>query len=81
MTCIEAAPGSVEEFLDCALPFAADAYPLELVDLPVCYLLCERIDSDPMWLDGFWSQAGHEETALQWLSDAWLYDRGEEDER
>ncbi|MEU8718236.1 zeta toxin family protein [Streptomyces sp. NPDC048663] len=32
---IEAAPGSVEEFLDSALPFAADGYPVELVVLAV----------------------------------------------
>ncbi|MFP1629880.1 zeta toxin family protein [Streptomyces sp. 5K101] len=32
---IEAAPGSVEEFLDSALPFAAAAYPVELVVLAV----------------------------------------------
>ncbi|MFH8470394.1 zeta toxin family protein [Streptomyces sp. NPDC017991] len=32
---IEAAPGSVQEFLDSALPFAADGYPVELVVLAV----------------------------------------------
>ncbi|MFI7178989.1 zeta toxin family protein [Streptomyces spororaveus] len=32
---IEAAPGSVEEFLASALPFAADSYPIELVILAV----------------------------------------------
>ncbi|GGV53452.1 zeta toxin family protein [Streptomyces spectabilis] len=32
---IEAAPGSVEEFLASALPFAADGYPVELVVLAV----------------------------------------------
>lgn len=32
---IEAAPGSVEEFLDSALPFATDGYPVELVVLAV----------------------------------------------
>ncbi|MET7353098.1 zeta toxin family protein [Streptomyces mirabilis] len=32
---MEAAPGSVEEFLDSALPFAADGYPVELVVLAV----------------------------------------------
>lgn len=32
---LEAAPGSVEEFLDSALPFAADGYPVELVVLAV----------------------------------------------
>ncbi|WP_408647595.1 zeta toxin family protein [Streptomyces geranii] len=32
---IEAAPGSMEEFLDSALPFATDGYPVELVVLAV----------------------------------------------
>ncbi|MGW7821850.1 zeta toxin family protein [Streptomyces puniciscabiei] len=32
---IEAAPGSVKEFLDSALPFATDSYPVELVVLAV----------------------------------------------
>ncbi|MGW7134025.1 zeta toxin family protein [Streptomyces bobili] len=32
---IEAAPGSVEEFFNSALPFAADGYPVELVVLAV----------------------------------------------
>ncbi|MER6123015.1 zeta toxin family protein [Streptomyces sp. NPDC001795] len=32
---LEAAPGSVEEFLDSALPFATDGYPVELVVLAV----------------------------------------------
>ncbi|MGW2051989.1 zeta toxin family protein [Streptomyces sp. NPDC001858] len=32
---IEAAPGSVQEFLDTAVPFAADGYPVELVVLAV----------------------------------------------
>ncbi|WP_331732707.1 hypothetical protein [Streptomyces sp. NBC_00989] len=54
---------------------------LVLIDLPVCFLLCERIDSDPMWLGGVWGQEGHEETALERLSDAWLYDTRERDER
>ncbi|MFH8371850.1 zeta toxin family protein [Streptomyces sp. NPDC018031] len=34
-TLIEGAPGSVEEFLASALPFAADGYPVELVVLAV----------------------------------------------
>ncbi|MFJ8563258.1 hypothetical protein [Streptomyces sp. NPDC093514] len=32
---IEAAPGSVEEFLASALPFAAGGYPVEMVVLAV----------------------------------------------
>lgn len=47
-----------------------------LIDLPGCFVLCERIDEAPLWLDGVWSQEGQEETALKRLRDSWLYDTG-----
>lgn len=54
---------------------------LVLIDLPGCFVLCERIDNSPLWLAGLWSQEGEEETALEGLRDNWLYDTGEEDGR
>ncbi|MCC9737597.1 hypothetical protein [Streptomyces sp. MNU89] len=51
---------------------------LVLVDLPGCFVLCERIDNSPLWLEGVWTQKGQEETALERLQDSWLYDTGEE---
>ncbi|MEU0360054.1 hypothetical protein [Streptomyces cyaneofuscatus] len=47
---------------------------LVLIDLPGCFVLCERIDNSPLWLEGMWSQEGQEETALERFQDSWLYD-------
>ncbi|PJN24764.1 hypothetical protein CG717_32200 [Streptomyces sp. CB02613] len=47
---------------------------LALIDLPGCFVLCERIDNSPLWLEGMWSQEGQEETALERFQDSWLYD-------
>ncbi|MFD3381291.1 MULTISPECIES: hypothetical protein [unclassified Streptomyces] len=55
-------------------PSGTFAQELVLINLPACFALCERIDSAPMWLDGMWDQEGHEETTLERLHDAWLYD-------
>ncbi|UXY33163.1 hypothetical protein [Streptomyces sp. HUAS TT20] len=52
-----------------------------LMDLPACFVLCERIDSTPLWLEGIWTQEGQEETALERLQNAWLYDTAEKDGR
>ncbi|MGW2683621.1 hypothetical protein ACWC6I_10765 [Streptomyces sp. NPDC001414] len=54
---------------------------LVLIDLPGCFVLCERIDNSPLWLAGLWSQEGEEETTLERLRDSWLYDTGEGDGR
>lgn len=45
-----------------------------LVDLPACYVLCERIEAVPLQLEGVWAERGREDTALEWLHDAWRYD-------
>ncbi|MED7828352.1 hypothetical protein [Streptomyces chiangmaiensis] len=50
-----------------------------LIDLPGCFVLCERIDEDPLWLEGVWSQKGWEETALERFQDSWLYDTSDKD--
>ncbi|BBG20747.1 hypothetical protein RVR_P22 (plasmid) [Actinacidiphila reveromycinica] len=50
-----------------------------LVDFPACYVLCERIEADPLWLNWAWAQEDQEETALERLHDAWLYDTGDTD--
>ncbi|MGW6606134.1 hypothetical protein ACWGCF_45300, partial [Streptomyces sp. NPDC055039] len=52
-----------------------------LIDLPACFVLCERIDSTPLWLEGIWTREGQEETALERLQNAWLYDTAEKDGR
>ncbi|WP_019074449.1 hypothetical protein [Streptomyces hokutonensis] len=49
---------------------------LVLVDLPGCFVLCERIDSSPLWLEGVWVREGQEENVLERLKNAWLYDTG-----
>ncbi|BCL33450.1 hypothetical protein ACFFS2_40980 [Streptomyces aurantiacus] len=52
-----------------------------LIDLPACFVLCERIDHTPLWLEGIWAREGQEETALERLQSAWLYDTAEKDGR
>ncbi|MFF3876046.1 hypothetical protein [Streptomyces sp. NPDC001978] len=54
---------------------------LVLIDLPGCFVLCERIDEAPLWLEGVWAEQGQEETALERLHDSWLYETGEKDGR
>lgn len=43
-----------------------------LVELPAVLVLCERLDSDPFWLTALWGRE-QEGTALERLSDVWLY--------
>ncbi|MGW3134084.1 hypothetical protein [Streptomyces sp. NPDC001123] len=54
---------------------------LVLIDLPACFVLCERIEKTPLWLEGVWSKQDQEETALERLHNSWLYDTSEEDGR
>ncbi|MEU3038082.1 hypothetical protein [Streptomyces griseoaurantiacus] len=54
---------------------------LVLIDLPGSFVLCERIETAPLWLEGIWTKHGQEENALERLENAWLYDTGEEDGR
>ncbi|GAA2611145.1 MULTISPECIES: hypothetical protein [Streptomyces] len=54
---------------------------LVLIDLPGSFVLCERIETTPLWLEGIWTKHGQEETALERLHSSWLYDTGEEDGR
>ncbi|WP_385879322.1 hypothetical protein [Streptomyces vulcanius] len=52
---------------------------LALIDLPGSFVLCERIETTPLWLEGIWAKHGQEETALERLHNSWLYDTSEED--
>ncbi|MET9967091.1 hypothetical protein ABZZ80_14520 [Streptomyces sp. NPDC006356] len=54
---------------------------LVLIDLPGCFVLCERIETTPLWLEGLWAKHGQEETALERLQNSWLNDTGEKDGR
>ncbi|MEU5397642.1 hypothetical protein [Streptomyces tibetensis] len=54
---------------------------LVLIDLPGFLVLCERIETSPLWLEGIWAKHGQEETALERLQNSWLYDTGERDGR
>jgi hypothetical protein len=54
---------------------------LVLIDLPGSFVLCERIETTPLWLEGIWTKHGQEKTALERLHNSWLYDTGEEDGR
>ncbi|GGQ33854.1 hypothetical protein GCM10010249_60310 [Streptomyces roseolilacinus] len=54
---------------------------LVLIDLPGCFVLCERIETTPLWLEELWAKHGQEETALERLQNSWLYDTGEKDGR
>ncbi len=38
---------------------------LVLIDLPGFLVLCERIETSPLWLEGIWAKHGQEETALE----------------
>ncbi|MFF5481067.1 hypothetical protein ACFY5C_27610 [Streptomyces sp. NPDC012935] len=62
-------------------PGSMFAGELVLIDLPACFVLCERIDNTPTWLEGIWTREGQEETALERLHNSWLYDTSEEDGR
>ncbi|MEH0557652.1 hypothetical protein QA862_44005, partial [Streptomyces sp. B21-101] len=52
---------------------------LVLIDLPGCFVLCERIENSPLWLDGVGAREGQEENPLERLKNAWLYDTGEQE--
>ncbi|MGW7603170.1 hypothetical protein [Streptomyces antimycoticus] len=52
-----------------------------LVELPESFVLCERIDNAPLWLQGVWEEEGHEETPLERLKKSWLYGTGDKDGR
>ncbi|WP_460074174.1 hypothetical protein [Streptomyces sp. YKOK-I1] len=62
-------------------PDGVFAGELVLIDLPACFMLCERIEKTPLWLEGVWSKQGQEENALERLHHSWLYDTSEEDGR
>ncbi|MGJ5881026.1 hypothetical protein, partial [Streptomyces griseiscabiei] len=62
-------------------PGSTFAGELVLIDLPACFVLCERIDNTPVSLGGIWTREGQEEITLERLHNAWLYDTGEEDGR
>ncbi|WP_240634791.1 MULTISPECIES: hypothetical protein [Streptomyces] len=62
-------------------PGSTFAGELVLIDLPACFVLCERIESTPTWLEGIWTREGQEENALERLHNSWLYDTSEEDGR
>ncbi|MFD4879564.1 hypothetical protein ACFWOB_40255 [Streptomyces sp. NPDC058420] len=38
---------------------------LVLIDLPGSFVLCERIETTPLWLEGIWTKHGQEKTALE----------------
>ncbi|MEU4091521.1 hypothetical protein [Streptomyces sp. NPDC026673] len=50
-----------------------------LLELPEAFVLCERIDSDPLWLAELWSSAVGEDTPLERLEEAWLYGTGDKE--
>ncbi|MEV7130972.1 hypothetical protein [Streptomyces sp. NPDC093260] len=52
-----------------------------LVEQPESFVLCERIDNDPMWLKGVWGREFESETLLERLEQAWLYGTSESDGR
>lgn len=60
-------------------PDGVFAGELVLINLPGCFVLCERIDNSPLWLEGMWSQEGQEETALERFHDSRLYDTSDKD--
>jgi hypothetical protein len=45
----------------------------QLVELPEVFVLCERIEHAPLWLEGVWENEGQEETPLERLKEIWLY--------
>ncbi|MEI5710195.1 hypothetical protein WB401_44805 [Streptomyces brasiliscabiei] len=44
-----------------------------LVELPGSFVLCERLKTAPMWLEGIWARECDSETPLERLREAWLY--------
>ncbi|MFF4393626.1 hypothetical protein ACFY0G_44010 [Streptomyces sp. NPDC001552] len=52
-----------------------------LVELPVSFVLCERIDRARMWLKGVWGRECESDTPLERLEEAWLYGTSESDGR
>ncbi|MEU3202139.1 hypothetical protein [Streptomyces sp. NPDC006996] len=51
---------------------------LVLIALPGFLVLCERIETSPLWLEGIWAKHGQEETALERLQNSWLYHTSED---
>lgn len=52
-----------------------------LVELPASFMLCERLDNAPHWLQGVWAEEGQEETPLKRLQEIWLHGTGKESGR
>ncbi|NUQ96858.1 MAG: hypothetical protein HOY79_09925 [Streptomyces sp.] len=52
-----------------------------LVELPESFVLCERIDHAPMWLQGVWGRECESDTPLERLQEAWLHGTSESDGR
>ncbi|MGW0836587.1 hypothetical protein [Streptomyces prunicolor] len=52
---------------------------LVLINLPGCFVLCERIETSPLWLEGVWRQDHPDESPLERLQDSWLYDTSDKD--
>ena len=44
-----------------------------LVEWPESIVLCERIETDPLWLASEWADADYSELQLERLREAWLY--------
>lgn len=52
-----------------------------LVELPESFVLCERIEHNPLWLSQLWAKEVGEDTPLERLQEAWLYGTSEKDGR
>lgn len=52
-----------------------------LVELPEVFVLCERIDSAPLWLEGVWAEEDQEENSLERLPKIQLHGTGKKDRR
>ena len=66
-----------EFFLRRYRPGGMFAGKLALIDLPGFLVLCERIETSPLRLEGIWVKHGQEETALERLQKSWPYGTGE----
>lgn len=44
-----------------------------LVELPGSFMLCERLKTAPMWIQGVWGRECESDTPLDRLREAWLY--------
>ncbi|MFF1717397.1 hypothetical protein [Streptomyces sp. NPDC058268] len=52
-----------------------------LVELPGSLVLCERLASAPMWLEGVWARECESDTPLERLREAWLHGTDKDGER